>query len=106
FAAVEARSDGETELDALFTDPGMRRRGIARSLVEHCVDVARARGSAALCVIGNPHAKDFYTACGFSVTGTTETRFGAGLLIWSMVLRSRGRVAASGLGERDRGRRR
>ena len=81
FAAVEPRADGNSELDALFVDPEMRRRGIARSLVEHCAEVARTRKSAALCVVGNPHAKDFYTACGFSVIGTKETRFGTGLLM-------------------------
>ncbi len=85
FAAVEPRADGESELDALFVDPNMRRRGIARSLVEHCAEVARTRKSAALCVIGNPHAKDFYTACGFNVIGTSETRFGTGILMRMMV---------------------
>jgi N-acetylglutamate synthase-like GNAT family acetyltransferase len=81
FAAVEPRTDGDSELDALFVDPNMRRRGIARLLVEHCGAVARARKSAALHVIGNPHAEEFYTACGFSKTGTSETRFGPGLLM-------------------------
>ncbi len=81
FAAVEPRTDGDSELDALFVDPNMRRRGIARLLVEHCAEVARTRKSAALHVIGNPHAEEFYTACGFSVTGTSETRFGTGLLM-------------------------
>lgn len=81
FAAVEPRRDGESELDALFVEPSMRRRGIARLLVEHCVGVARARKSPALCVVGNPHAKDFYSACGFKLIGTAETRFGAGLLM-------------------------
>ena len=85
FAAVEPRDDGESELDALFVDPEMRRRGIARSLVEYCAEVARTRNSSALCVIGNPHAKDFYTACGFKVVGMAETRFGAGLLMRMMV---------------------
>src|SRR5258705_2442616 len=85
FAAVEPRGDGESELDALFVDPNMRRRGIARSLVGHCAEVARARKSDALCVVGNPHAKDFYTACGFSVIGTAETRFGTGLLMRMIV---------------------
>src|SRR5262249_11345928 len=85
FAAVEGRTDGESELDALFVDPDMRRRGIARSLVEHCAQVARSQKSAALCVVGNPHALDFYTACGFEVTGTAETRFGTGLLMRRMV---------------------
>jgi ribosomal protein S18 acetylase RimI-like enzyme len=81
FATVEPRGDGESELDALFVDPNMRRRGIARSLIQHCAEVARTQKSAALCVVGNPHAKDFYTACGFNVVGTTETRFGTGLLM-------------------------
>jgi len=85
FAAVEPREDGESELDALFVDPNMRRRGIARALIEHCAEVARARKSAALCVIGNPHAKDFYAACGFKMIGTTETRFGTGLLMRMVV---------------------
>src|SRR5215471_16437067 len=40
FAAVEPRADGDSELDALFVDPDMRRRGIARSLVAHCAEVA------------------------------------------------------------------
>ena len=85
FAAVEPREDGDSELDALFVEPSMQRRGIARSLVQYCAEVARTRNSAALCVVGNPHAKDFYTACGFSVIGTAETRFGIALLMRMMV---------------------
>ena len=81
FAAVEPRADGQSELDALFVDPGMRRRGIARSLIAHCVQVARTRESAFLYVAGNPHAKEFYAACGFSVIGTSKTRFGTALLM-------------------------
>jgi GNAT superfamily N-acetyltransferase len=85
FAAVEPRPDGNSELDALFVDPDMRRRGIGRLLIEHCAGVARQRESAALCVVGNPHAEDFYIACGFSSIGATETRFGPGLLMRKMV---------------------
>src|SRR5947209_2296171 len=80
FAAIEPRADGGSELDALFVEPHMQRRGIGRSLIEHCAEAARKRGSTALHVVGNPHAKSFYAACGFDVTGTTETRFGPGLL--------------------------
>ena len=85
FAAVEPRADEESELDALFVDPNMRRRGIARSLVAHCAEVARTRGSAFLYVVGNPHAREFYAACGFNLIGTSETRFGTGLLMRMMV---------------------
>jgi N-acetylglutamate synthase-like GNAT family acetyltransferase len=81
FAALLPREDGDAELDALFVDPATRRCGVGRSLVEHCMQIARAQGAGALCVIGNPHAYEFYSACGFDVVGTTETRFGSGLLM-------------------------
>jgi GNAT superfamily N-acetyltransferase len=81
FAAIEPRDDGNTELDGLFVDPGMQRRGIAKSLIEHCVEVARNKGSTAIHVVGNPHAAEFYSACGFEVMGTAETRFGPGILM-------------------------
>ena len=81
FSAVLPRADGETDLDALFVEPATRRRGIGRLLVEHCASVAREHGSTALHVVGNPHAEAFYLACGFEITGTTETRFGPGLLL-------------------------
>lgn len=79
FSAIEPREDGETELDALFVEPHIRRRGIGRVLVEYCAEVARSRGSKALHVTGNSHAQDFYIACGFKQIGTIETRFGIGL---------------------------
>jgi N-acetylglutamate synthase-like GNAT family acetyltransferase len=69
FAAVDRRTDGESALDALFVDPTMRRRGIARSLVAHCAEVARARKSTFLYVVGNPYAQDFYVACDFNLIG-------------------------------------
>jgi len=80
FAALELRPDGDTELDGLFVDPASQRRGIGRALVQHCATFARSHGSTALHVIGNPHAQHFYTSCGFLPSGTTQTRFGPGLL--------------------------
>jgi ribosomal protein S18 acetylase RimI-like enzyme len=85
FAALLPRLDGDVELDALFVDPDFRRCGVGRSLVDHCVQIVRAQGSAALCVIGNPHAYEFYSACGFNFMGTIKTRFGSGLLMRKMV---------------------
>ena len=41
FAALLPRPDGEVELDALFVDPDVRRRGPGRSLVDHCVQIVR-----------------------------------------------------------------
>jgi GNAT superfamily N-acetyltransferase len=81
FSAIAPRVDGETELDALFVEPNIRRHGIGRLMVEYCAEVARKQGSASLHVTGNPHAEDFYLACGFKQIGTIQTRFGVGLLL-------------------------
>ncbi len=81
FSAILPREDGDTELDALFVEPGIQRRGVGRLLVEHCAKAARVAGSSALHVVGNPHAKQFYLACGFDIVGTFQTRFGPGLLL-------------------------
>jgi N-acetylglutamate synthase-like GNAT family acetyltransferase len=78
FAAVDPRADGQSELDALFVDPNLRRHGIGRLLIEHCAGVARTRQCVALYVVGNPHAEEFYAACGFKVIGTSETLSGRG----------------------------
>jgi GNAT superfamily N-acetyltransferase len=79
FAAVQTRPDGNAELDSLFVEPSLWKRGVGRLLVEHCAAVARSRTSRTLHVVGNPHAEGFYIACGFRTTGSVETRFGAGL---------------------------
>jgi GNAT superfamily N-acetyltransferase len=79
FAAVLPRPDGGAELDALFVEPHFWKQGIGRRLVDHLAEVARVRSARFLHVIGNPHAEGFYLSCGFSVTGTVDTRFGVGL---------------------------
>jgi GNAT superfamily N-acetyltransferase len=79
FAAVVPRPDGGAELDALFVEPHLWKQGIGRRLVDHMAEVARVRAASFLHVIGNPHAEGFYLSCGFSATGTVDTRFGVGL---------------------------
>jgi GNAT superfamily N-acetyltransferase len=81
FAAILPRDDGNSELDALFTEPAAWRQGIGRALVEHCCAAAKTTGAAALHVVGNPHAEGFYGACGFKLLGKEQTRFGIGLLM-------------------------
>jgi GNAT superfamily N-acetyltransferase len=80
FAAILPRPDGDTELDAVFVEPSIWRRGIGRLLLDHCAVAAKSAGSVALHVIGNPHAERFYVACGFVNVGTVPLRFGEGLL--------------------------
>ena len=89
FATVLPRPDGDAELDALFVEPSLWKRGVGRVLVEECADVARTRASRILHVVGNPHAEGFYAACGFCTTGTVETRFGVGLAMERELRRGR-----------------
>ncbi len=78
FSSVQFRRDGDMELDGLFVEPGMWRRGIGRQLVERCCEVARQNNARALHVVGNPHAEGFYLSCGFEGIGRQDTRFGVG----------------------------
>lgn len=80
FAAILPREDGDSELDGLFVEPLAWRQGIGRLLVDHCANAARSAGATSLHVVGNPHAENFYSACGFKRVGTQHTRFGVGLL--------------------------
>ena len=91
FASIVPRDDGETELDGLFVEPSVRRRGLGRLVVEHCEEVARSKGSTALHVVGNRHAEQFYLACGFEMIGRTQTRFGLALLLQKTLQRVRSR---------------
>ena len=66
------------ELDGLFVEPHLWRRGVGAALVEKAVHEARNRGLA-LTVTANPAALGFYERCGFTIEGETQTRFGPGL---------------------------
>lgn len=81
FAAAVPRPDGDADLDALFVEPTLWRRGIGRLLLEHSVALARDAGATVLHVVANPHAREFYLRCGFALTGSARTRFGDALSI-------------------------
>ena len=76
FAAVLPRTDGNAELDALFVEPTLWKRGVGRLLVDHCGDLARQRASRILHVVGDPHGEGSMSPCGFQTAGAIETRFG------------------------------
>jgi GNAT superfamily N-acetyltransferase len=79
FAVVLLRDDGNAELDGLFVEPDMWRAGIGTCLVRAAEGLAASGGAKMLHVVGNPHAKDFYLACGFVLRGDEQTRFGIAL---------------------------
>ena len=73
FAAVVAG-----ELDGLFVEPELWRRGIGSALAEAATHEARKCGYT-LWVIAGHGAREFYERCGFSVEGEAQTRFGPSL---------------------------
>lgn len=77
FAAVLV-DDDVAELDGLFVEPDLWRRGIGTALVDVAVHEARRQGLAMM-VIANPSAREFYERCGFTLEGEAETRFGPAL---------------------------
>jgi N-acetylglutamate synthase-like GNAT family acetyltransferase len=77
FAAVVIDND-VVELDGLFVEPELWRKGIGAALVEVAVHQARRQGLAIM-VVANPSARDFYEKCGFTMEGEAETRFGPAL---------------------------
>ena len=77
--AVLLDQDGRAEIDGLFVEPDLWRRGIGSAMVEESVHAARRRGLSLVTVIANPSAKDFYKRCGFTVEGAADTRFGPAL---------------------------
>ena len=66
------------ELDGLFVEPELWRRGIGEALVEAATHQARRRGLS-LTVVASPSARIFYESCGFAVEGEAQTRFGPAL---------------------------
>ena len=76
FASFLPRADGGLELDALFSEPAMWRRGVASALIGYGRNLARENGVSAIHVIGNPHAREFYLALGFVPLRAVETQFG------------------------------
>jgi ribosomal protein S18 acetylase RimI-like enzyme len=75
FSVVLASDDGAWELDGLFVEPGVQRRGVGRLLVNDAMGAARAAGVARIDVVAGP-ARGFYEKLGFTVVGDAPTRFG------------------------------
>lgn len=60
-----SRLDAErAELDFLFVEPALLRRGYGMMLVRHAKDQARRLGCRRLVIQGDPNAEAFYTAAG------------------------------------------
>lgn len=68
----------ECHISTLAVDEGHRRRGIARRLLEHALEIARARGVRAATLevrISNEPAIDLYRKYGFEITGRRKAYY-------------------------------
>ena len=64
------------ELDGLFVEPDLTRKGIGRALIGEVVERAQTLGAHRIDVIANPTAVDFYTEVGFERGDDAMTQFG------------------------------
>jgi GNAT superfamily N-acetyltransferase len=64
------------ELDGLFVEPELMRKGIGRAMIADVVERARTHGVNRIDVIANPTAVDFYTKVGFKRGDDAMTQFG------------------------------
>jgi GNAT superfamily N-acetyltransferase len=79
FAVLLVEQD-RAELDGLFVEPDLWRRGVGTALIEAVTHKARKAGLS-LTVIAAPNAQAFYEKCGFVVESETQTRFGPALIM-------------------------
>lgn len=76
FAAWLPVGDGVAELDGLFVDPALWRRGIGRRLIRALRTAVRDEDMDLIFVVANPGAEAFYRHCDFVRTGEADTQFG------------------------------
>jgi len=73
FYALEHRSDGDCELEALFVEPACIGSGVGRALIDHAKRMASTVGATRLIIQGDPHAAGFYIGAGGRQTGERES---------------------------------
>lgn len=75
FATLLPPANGEAEVEDLFVDPPLWRRGVGRALMTALEARALSLGASSLHVIANNRALPFYRSAGFEIVGTVATRF-------------------------------
>jgi GNAT superfamily N-acetyltransferase len=76
FSAILPRSDGDIELDGMFTEPDYFRKGIGSALVQAVMKESRSLGARAIHVVANRNVLGFYEAVGFRSVGEIATPLG------------------------------
>jgi GNAT superfamily N-acetyltransferase len=80
FYSLKARAS-KLELDLLFVEPALIRRGVGAQLLAHARAEARALGYDRLIIESDPGAEPFYLRAGARRIGTIEKTVEAGRLL-------------------------
>lgn len=80
-ASVVFRNEGGVEIDGLFVEPELWRRGIGRALVGRCEGFARKAGASSLHALASHRSAAFYTAMGFQTVRAFENSFAPALVM-------------------------
>lgn len=73
FYALSELDPERAELEFLFVEPHLLRRGYGRELLVHAREQARRLGYRAIVIQGDPNAAAFYTAAGAHEIGRRES---------------------------------
>lgn len=76
YVAILRHTDAAAEIDGLFVEPALQRRGISRRLLLAALERLRAAGEDSVTVVASPAAVGVYEACGFRQLAPTTTLFG------------------------------
>jgi GNAT superfamily N-acetyltransferase len=76
FATLVTKDASDAEVEELFIEPSVWRKGIGTRLLEEAERRAVVAGARCLQVAANPRAQAFYEACGFQMIGEVPDSFG------------------------------
>ena len=79
FATTAPRPDGAIELEDLFVEPELMRRGIGHALVR---DAQARAGARRMTVVAGERTVPFYERLGFAVAEPAQTRFAPAVRMW------------------------
>lgn len=86
WSALRPNGDGSWELDDLWVEPAVIRRGIGSTLFRHAADRARAAGAQTLRWEADPNAVPFYEHMGAETVGTVTSEWGRILPVMQVAL--------------------
>lgn len=73
--------DGVAHIRHFATHPDYLRRGLARRLLDHCLDEAKSRGARVMRSQATLPAEQFYASAGFRTLKRTEVQMGPDIML-------------------------